>query len=467
MLAAVLLADDGHEVTLLGRTSAHGPEEAAGTGAHHLLVPSVSALLERELPDVSAALVAHGGREQTLAGPAADGPRPVGVRVLSPFAVERALADAVERRPRVRRLTRSGADSVIMGNEVRTGRPHVRGVLADDGRALFADLCVDAGDVDEDDLLSAAGAHVAHGRVGRLETRLYTRLFVPAGPGGGLPAESPSLSLHHFDGLCVRVVRGTRPWSVTLCIAAADEELYGLAQPPVWDRVQKLLEPRLGLGGALPAEGVRASVMPRGVRRRMPVAGTPSATGFVRVGTAWALSHPLYGPQFSLGALHAVVLRDALRDTRTGDAADRTDRFEELTAAAISPVHHRMQGWELRLRGRTTVGGAPPLEGSAAMPGTRGLLRWIDRMERVTGAWQAVGPDRKQILHATARRRPVPPARRREAPPRSPTAEDSPAQRVAISAKLFAVTTCPGQASPIDRSTPTSTTGKACHAEPH
>lgn len=405
LLTAVLLADDGHEVTVVGEGTGTRADEA-DDDVPHLLVPAVARLLGREAPTLATALIACAGSQQSFeahpansrsAGPGTE------VHLLPGAAVREILTGAVRRHPGIRWLPDTGAESLIMGNELRSGRPHVRGVLTDDGRALFTDVCVDAGRVPMDDLLSAAGTQAGKDRVGRLESRMYTRRFMPTADSADSPAPLPSLALYCFGSLCVRVVRAPDAWTVTLCIGEGDEEMYSLAQPVVWDRVAAALGPTSGLGDAVPVQGVRTSTAARSMGQRMHMPAVPTVTGFASVGTAWASFHPLYGPQFSLGALHAVVLRDALRDTRDGNAAERTDRFEELTEAFVVPVHHRMLQWELRLRGRTdTVVSPPPGEGQLSAV-THELLRWIDRMEDVTGTWRLAGPDRVHLVRLADR----------------------------------------------------------------
>jgi 2-polyprenyl-6-methoxyphenol hydroxylase-like FAD-dependent oxidoreductase len=406
LLAAVLLADDGHEVTVLGEGNAACHDQADDDIPPQMLVPAVARLMEREAPALAGTLTALAGRQQSFEGRPGHSMSPgsgTEVHLLPSVAVREVLAGAVQRRPSIRWLPDTGAESLIMGNELRPGRPHVRGVLTDDGRALFTDVCVDAGRVPMDELLSAAGTQAGRDRVGRLESRLYTRRFVPAA-NADAPAPVPSVTLYCFDSLCVRVVRAPDAWTVTLCIGEGDEEMYSLAQPRVWDRVAAALGPVLGLEGAVPIQGVRTSTAARSMGRRMHMPTVPTVTGFASVGTAWASSHPLYGPQFSLGALHAVVLRDALRDTQDGSAADRTDRFEELTDAFVVPVHRRMLQWELRLRGRESPVATLPPGGGRLSAVTQELLRWIDHMEDVTGTWRAVGPDRAHLVRLTDRR---------------------------------------------------------------
>ena len=47
--------------------------------------------------------------------------------------------------------------------------------------------------------------------------------------------------------------------------------------------------------------------------------GRPVATGLVAVGDSWACTNPSIGRGASIGLLHAVALRDVLRETRPSE----------------------------------------------------------------------------------------------------------------------------------------------------
>ena len=70
--------------------------------------------------------------------------------------------------------------------------------------------------------------------------------------------------------------------------------------------------------------------------RRFVVDGAPVATGFLSVADAWACTNPSAGRGLTVGFLHALRLRDALRETRD-DPHALACRFDELTEADVTP----------------------------------------------------------------------------------------------------------------------------------
>jgi flavin-dependent dehydrogenase len=75
--------------------------------------------------------------------------------------------------------------------------------------------------------------------------------------------------------------------------------------------------------------------------RRFVVDGRPVATGFAAVGDAWACTNPSAGRGLSVGALHAVVLRDAFR-RHPAEPEDFALAFDEATERLVTP-YYRLQ----------------------------------------------------------------------------------------------------------------------------
>jgi hypothetical protein len=73
--------------------------------------------------------------------------------------------------------------------------------------------------------------------------------------------------------------------------------------------------------------------------RRFVVDGSPVATGFVAVADAWGCTNPSAGRGLTVGMLHALRLRDVLRDTN-GDAPRVAAEFDRRTEAEIAPWYH-------------------------------------------------------------------------------------------------------------------------------
>jgi flavin-dependent dehydrogenase len=65
--------------------------------------------------------------------------------------------------------------------------------------------------------------------------------------------------------------------------------------------------------------------------------GVPLATGMVAVGDSWACSNPSLGRGASFGMLHAVLLRDLLRDVGLDDPAEFAATFWGSTNEQLRP----------------------------------------------------------------------------------------------------------------------------------
>jgi hypothetical protein len=70
--------------------------------------------------------------------------------------------------------------------------------------------------------------------------------------------------------------------------------------------------------------------------RRFVVDGSPVATGFVAVADAWSCTNPSAGRGLTIGFMHAVRLRDAMREA--GDNPRRlVETFHDKTESEITP----------------------------------------------------------------------------------------------------------------------------------
>ena len=87
-------------------------------------------------------------------------------------------------------------------------------------------------------------------------------------------------------------------------------------------------------GGRSPACSVFAGIEDRS--RDYVVDGEPVVTGLVAVGDSWACTNPSLGRGASIGLLHAVTLRDALREA--GSSTDLPAVFAEATRLHVQPL---------------------------------------------------------------------------------------------------------------------------------
>src|SRR5262245_55434941 len=245
MAAALLLARDGHEVTVLERDREpvpDSPEEAwsqwtrkgvAQFRGPHFLQARAREVLDRELPDVRDALEAVGGAcvDPIARMPSAIAdrtPRPVDGRLLSLSArrpvVEYVFARAAEAEPGL--TVRRGV--AVSGLTTRAGSatPHVTGVRPDQGEELAAALAGDAMGRSSPlpRWLRDAGAAAPHEEAEDCGFIYYRRFFrsadgvVPQPRVGALATPIGSLTI-----LTLPSDRGT--WCVTLFLSARDTPL--------------------------------------------------------------------------------------------------------------------------------------------------------------------------------------------------------------------------------------------------
>ncbi|MEV1077964.1 FAD-dependent oxidoreductase [Streptomyces sp. NPDC050211] len=361
-MVALLLAAEGHEVTVLDRRRPAEPAVSAGTapsgtprgadGPHLLLLREALRLLSDELPGAARGLLSAGA--VTAAGAHV---------VATRAAATSALAAELSRTDGVTTVHGVGVGALLAGWERTPGRPHVRGVRTDTGETLLSDLVVDAAGRDSQmaAMLGGIGAPQPAEERPNAGFRLYTRRFA-APPGTG--AHHAGWSVRHFDGVCVAVLSaGERTWSMTLGIDDQDRELRRLAGPLAWNRAAALYELMMPRPVGSPLPGVRITSQVKGRYRRFVLGGRPVATGVVSVGDAWAATDPLLGLSPSMGVLHALLLRQAVRDG--GPPDEVAVRFDRLTEEALTPVYRRVADWEERHRTRRWARSGAP---SAAVP---------------------------------------------------------------------------------------------------
>lgn len=159
---AMLLARDGHHVTVLERDPAEPPPaaqaweawERRGVNQFHLphfMQPRWRALMERELPEVLDELTAAGGLRanvlemlpESRRGPLRGGDERFEFVTARRPVLEAAVAAVAGRTPGVTIRRGVAATGLLTDPPMPTRPPHVRGVLTRGGQAFRADLVVD------------------------------------------------------------------------------------------------------------------------------------------------------------------------------------------------------------------------------------------------------------------------------------------------------------------------------------
>jgi 2-polyprenyl-6-methoxyphenol hydroxylase-like FAD-dependent oxidoreductase len=355
--AALLLARDGHDVTVLERDAGTVPDSAQATWdgwdrkgvaqfrQPHNLMPGLRLLLEQELPDVQEALAHAGAGRYDLLHPL-----PPSLADQSSRAIDDQLWTLTARRPvlewvfatralaeprvTVRRGLR--VEGLLNGAAAVAGVPHVVGVGTSSGERIAADLVVDASGRQSRarEWLRTIGARAPYEEQADCGFFYYTRYFRGRQPVRRAP------TLTHLGTITLLTLPGdNETWSVTIFTASNDQAMKQLRHEQPWTNVVRAHplhahwldgEP---LTGVLPMSGIVDRY------RQFLVDALPVATGFAAVADAWACTNPSAGRGLTVGFKHALCLRDILRDA-ADDPRRLAEEFHARTEAEIAPWYH-------------------------------------------------------------------------------------------------------------------------------
>ena len=351
---ALLLARDGHDVTVLERDADPVPDSPQSAWEHwdrkgvaqfrqpHNFMPGLRLLLEAELPDVPDALARAGASRFDLANPLPPfitdrTPRPIDEKLWT-LTARRAVgewvfATAAAREPRV--TIRRGVDvkALLTGPAAIEGVPHVSGARMSNGEEVRADLVVDATGRQSrsPQWLEAIGARRPYEEQEDCGFAYYTRYFT------GTPPKRLVSGLTPLGSISVLTLPGdNNTWSVTVFASTGDQPLKNLRHEDRWTNTIRACPMHSHwLDGqpitpVLPMSGIADRY------RRFVVEGKPVATGFVAVADAWACTNPSAGRGLTVGFLHALRLRDSVRAHGDNPLA-LVEEFDRRTEAEVAP----------------------------------------------------------------------------------------------------------------------------------
>ena len=243
------------------------------------------------------------------------------------------FANAALHEPRVTIQRGVRVTDLVAGTAAAPGIPHVAGIRTDRGDVLEADLVVDATGRQScaPKWLAALGARPPEESQADSGFAYYTRYFTGTQPPRRGPTLTPlgSISLLTLPG-------DNDTWSVTIFTAQGDQPLKALRHDDKWTNVVRACPLQAHWLDGEPITSVLAMSGIVDRYRRFVVDGSPVATGFVAVADGWACTNPSAGRGLTVGFLHALRLRDALRE-----ASDRpralVDNFDAKTEADITP----------------------------------------------------------------------------------------------------------------------------------
>lgn len=355
LASAMMLARDGHEVLVLEKDSAGAPNapEAAWEGWQrdgvtqfrlaHFLLPAGHAMLEAELPQVTASLAAAGAaRFDLLSGlppTIADrSPRPGDERFVTVTArrpvLERALARGAIAQPGLQ--VRRGVTVAGLTSTRRGLTPHITGVRLDSGERITADLVVDATGRRSrtPQWLRQAGAEPVLEVADESGFTYYQRTFRSADrtlPVICAPLYSP---LGTFSLVTLPADNGT--WAVVIVTSSGDQPLKGLRHADAWTSVVSACPLHAHWLDGEPITPVQAMGGLVDRRRRFACDGRPVATGIAVLGDAWACTNPSLGRGMTYALRHARRLRDIVREFPQ-DPAAFAHAWDRVTETEMRP----------------------------------------------------------------------------------------------------------------------------------
>ena len=356
LTAAMLLARDGHGVTVLERDDQpvpDSPEQAWGGWKRggvaqfrqaHYLTPRGWAVLAAELPDVAAAFEAAGAVPfdlLSLMPPSITdrGPRPGDERLATVTGrrptLEHVVARAAQDEPGVE--IRRGTSVAELTLRDLDGTPHVTGVRTAAGETLGADLVVDAMGRGSrlPRWLRDAGVAPIHEESEDSGFIYYTQFF-RAADGGGVPqARMPLVT--PIGSISVLTLPGDNAtWSVTLYISSGDQPLKRLRHADRFHAVVAACPMHAHWLDGEPITDVEAMAGVVDRYRRIAVDGRPVVTGVALLADAWACTNPSIGRGITLGLLHAQRLRDVLRE-HGEHPREFAEAWDAVTEAELTP----------------------------------------------------------------------------------------------------------------------------------
>jgi 2-polyprenyl-6-methoxyphenol hydroxylase-like FAD-dependent oxidoreductase len=380
---AMLLAGDGHHVIVLERDPEGPPGDPTDAwecwqrpGLNqfrmaHIFLSGFRAIIDAELPQVAKALQDAGGLRQNLirdvlpaqmTGGWQDGDERYEWLTGRRVTVEAVLAAAAESAPGVEVRRGTAVAGLTSGASTLAGIPHVTGVRTKAGESVMADLVVDMSG-----RRSALPGWIQDVGGRRPVEEQEESGFVYFGrhfrsADGSVPSMTapPQAYWGTVSSLTLPADNGT--WSVAVVAGSKDTALRSLREADRWAAVVRALPPVAHwLDGTPIDDGVQVMARLEDRYRSLVVDGKPVATGVVAVADSWACSNPALGRGASIGALHAVTLRDQLRAVGLDDPAAFAEAFHAATVETVQPWYrvthasdqHRLGEIEAGIRGVT------------------------------------------------------------------------------------------------------------------
>lgn len=357
MLAALVLARDGHTVTVYERDDTDLPDTAdeafdrwdrrgsPHARQSHALLARLRRFLRERAPDVLDALREQGATElsieQILPPDIADreprgGDEDLAILCCRRLTIEWVLRKAVTAEAGVTWRGGVGVDSLLADGT------DVNGLHLDDGTTVEADLVVVAGGRNSPviDWIAELGGAVQPAEEHSDAGIIYLSRFYRLRAGRELPVLTRTGGGGDLGYLAFAGFYGdNETFSITLGIPTGDRALLTLRDADAWEaaiRTLTPLEPWTEDGLADPISDVESMARLENRIRRFVVDGVPVVTGLVVVGDAAVVTNPWYGKGCSLAGIGAEALSAALAE-HAGDRVAIAHAMDEVLRTEMAP----------------------------------------------------------------------------------------------------------------------------------
>jgi 2-polyprenyl-6-methoxyphenol hydroxylase-like FAD-dependent oxidoreductase len=357
--AALMLARDGHEVTVLDRDPGPVPADVEAAWADwnrrgvgqfrfaHVLLARGYHTLRAALPDVVDTLRANGGlvwNQVADALPSIPGAKlreddgrfetVTGRRT----SIEWSLAEVLAAEPGVEVRRGVAIAGLVPGPAVLDGVVHVAGVRLEDGEEIAADLVIDATGrrSPTGDWLVAIGgqAPVEESEdVGFSYAGRFFRSTDGSVPEHRAPGLTPcgSISL-----LTIPSDNGT--WAATIYTASDDKPMRRVRDWDVFQRVWRSFPDHAHWLDGEPIGELESMSGAVDRSRRFVVDGRPIVTGMLTIADAHACTNPSIGRGMTIGLMHTTIMRDAVR-AHLDDPVRLALAFHAASEEQVGPWH--------------------------------------------------------------------------------------------------------------------------------
>ena len=357
LLAALLLARAGHEVTVLEQDRmepARDVESAAASAFRpaapqivqpHAVMARCRELVRDRLPDVYESLLAAGVAEVPISdwmpGTLADRSGWPGDERLSPLMTRRSTLDWVLQRSVLAEPGVTVRDGVrVTGLLARPARPpRVTGVRTGQGE-LSSDLVIDAAGrrTPVDRWLADIGAAPAATWSADCGVAYYSRHY-RIRPGRPLPGPATTRIVAGLEEFTLAVF-GADNGAMQLAIVplAADRRFRPVKEPDVFTAVLRTIPACAAWLDVLePISPVFPMTGPRNTLRRLVVGGRPVVTGLHAIGDSVCTTNPTFGRGLSLAVWGAADLADVIG--QHDDGAEQAAALDARIGEHVAPYY--------------------------------------------------------------------------------------------------------------------------------